>query len=90
MEWFPDHVSWFLDGTRLRIEKDHVPTQPQQLHMNLWGVPINWGSSRGDLDGPSIRCESFTPAKSPSGNQTYFFDVKAVKVAQLDKPASDD
>ncbi len=83
MEWFPDHVSWFIDGYLLRTEKDYVPTQPQQLHMNLWGVPTNWGPSPGDPGGPNIGCPSLTPATSASGNVTYFFDVTAVKVEQL-------
>ena len=83
MEWFPDHVSWFINGSLIRTVKDHVPTQPQQLHMNLWGVPTNWGPSPGDPGGPNVGDPSFTPAKSLSGNQIYFFDVAAVKVEQL-------
>ena len=40
MEWFPDHVGCVVGDTIfLGTEKDYVPTQPQQLHMNLWGVP---------------------------------------------------
>src|SRR5208283_70993 len=54
MEWFHDHVSWFLDGNLLRTVTDHVPTKPQQLHLNLWGVPGNWGPSPGDPDGPPV------------------------------------
>jgi beta-glucanase (GH16 family) len=83
MEWFPDHVSWFVDTHPLRTITDHVPTQPQQLHMNLWGVPTTWGASPGDPGGPPIGCPSFTPAKSASDNRTYFFDVTTVKVEQL-------
>jgi hypothetical protein len=83
MEWFPDHVSWFIDGDLLRTETDHVPTQPQQLHMNLWGVPTDWGPSPGDPNGPPIGDPNFTPAKNASDNQTYFFDVTTVKVEQL-------
>jgi len=70
MEWFPDHVSWFIDGYLLRTDRDHVPTQPQQLHMNLWGVPGDWGPSPGDPGGPPIGDRNFTPAKSASNNQT--------------------
>jgi hypothetical protein len=83
MEWFPDHVGWFIDGYLLRTDKDYVPTQPQQLHMNLWGVPGDWGPSPGDPGGPPIGDPNFTPATSASSNQTYFFDVTAVKVEQL-------
>jgi beta-glucanase (GH16 family) len=83
MEWFPDHVSWFIDGRSLRTEKVHVPTRPQQLHINLWGVPGNWGVSAGDPDGPPVGDSNFTPAKSESANRIYFFEVTAVKVEQL-------
>jgi Glycosyl hydrolases family 16 len=83
MEWFPDHVSWFFGGEHLRTEKDHVPTQPQQLHMNLWGVPTGWGPSPGDPNGPPVGDPSFTPATSASANRIYFFDVRKVIVTQL-------
>jgi hypothetical protein len=83
MEWFPDQVRWFIDSYLLRTEKDHIPTRTQQLHMNLWGVPTNWGPSPGDPSGPPIGDPNFKPATSASGNQTYFFDVTAVKVEQL-------
>ena len=87
MEWFPDHVSWFIDGSVIRTETNHVPTQPQQLHMNLWGVPGSWGPSPGDPNGPPVGDPSFKPATSASNNQTYFFDVTAVKVEQLPAPS---
>jgi beta-glucanase (GH16 family) len=83
MLWFPDHVTWLIDNHLLRTEKVHVPTQPQQLHMNLWGVPGSWGPSPGDPDGPAVGDPNFTPAKLPSENRTYFFDVAAVKVERL-------
>lgn len=89
MEWFPDHVSWFLDGTLIRTVTEHVPTQPQTLHLNLWGVPAHWGRNPGDPDGPPVGDPSFVPAKSASANQTYYFDVTSVKVEQLAAPSSD-
>jgi beta-glucanase (GH16 family) len=93
MEWFPDHVSWFLDGTLIRTETQHVPTKPEQLHMNLWGVPTGWGPSPGDPpggvapnQGPPVGDPSFKPATSASANHSYFFDVTSVKVEQLSSP----
>lgn len=88
MEWFSDHTSWFLDGTLIRTESDHVPTQPQQLHLNLWGVPGSWGHNPGDPDGPTVGDPNFVPAKTASANQTYYFDVSSVKVMQLSAPSS--
>lgn len=83
MEWLPGMVRWFVDGTLIRTETKHVPTQPQQLHMNLWGVPTNWGPSPGDPDGPPVGDPSFKPATSAGANQTFFFDVDSVKVERL-------
>ena len=54
--------------------------------MNLWGVPTSWGPSPGDPNGPPVGDPGFTPATSASNNQTYFFDVTAVKVEQLPAP----
>ena len=33
-----------LMASVIRTEENHVPTQPQQLHMNLWGVPKDTGA----------------------------------------------
>ena len=87
MEWFPDHVSWYIDGTLIRTETQNVPTQPQQLHINLWGVPTEWGPSPGDPNGPSVGDPNFKPAAQPGDNHQYFFDVTDVKVLQLSTPS---
>ncbi len=87
MEWFPDHVSWFLDGVQIRRETDHVPTQSQQFHLNLWGVPGTWGPSPGDPLGPPVGDHSFTPAANQKDNRTFFLLVRNVKVEQLDPHA---
>ena len=83
MEWLPGMVRWFVDGTLIRTETKHVPTQPQQLHMNLWGVPGSWGPSPGDPNGPPVGDPNFKPATSAGANQTFFFDVDSVKVERL-------
>lgn len=89
IEWLPSAVRWFVDGTLIREESDVVPTQPQQLHMNLWGVPGNWGPSPGDPNGPSIGDPNFVPASSAGANQTFFFDVDSVKVERLSSQIGD-
>jgi beta-glucanase (GH16 family) len=86
MEWFSDHVSWFLDGVQIRKETQHVPTKPQQLHLNLWGVPGGWGPSPGDPNGPPVGDPNFVPATRPQDNKAYLFYVRKVKVEQLDSP----
>lgn len=83
MEWLPGMVRWFVDGTLIRTETEHVPVQPQQLHMNLWGVPTNWKESLGDPQGPTVGASNFVPAQSAAENKTYFFDVSSVRIEQL-------
>jgi hypothetical protein len=97
MEWFPDHITWFVDGTAIRTITPNdinpmtglhyqIPTQPQQLHMNLWGADPSWGPGPGDPNGPPVGDPNFKPALSPSANHAYFFDVTNVKVEQLSAP----
>jgi len=83
MEWLPGMVRWFVDGNLIRTETEHVPVQPQQLHMNLWGVPTDWKQSVGDPQGPTVGASDFVPAKTAAENKTYFFDVTSVKIEQL-------
>ncbi len=83
MEWMPGMVRWFVDGTLIRTDTKNVPTEPQQLHMNLWGVPTTWGPSPGDPSGPPVGDPGFKPATSAGANQTFFFDVDSVKVERL-------
>ena len=93
IEWLPTMITWLIDGQVIRTETD--PTRlpqvnvKQQLHLNLWGVPTNWGPSPGDeppispQQGPNIGDPSFVPATSADQNATYFFDVTEVLVETL-------
>jgi hypothetical protein len=85
IEWLPNKVTWLIDGKVIRTETDHLPqaSVPQQLHLNLWGVPGNWGNSPGDPGGPPIGNPNFTPATSPDQNRTYVFNVANVLVETL-------
>lgn len=89
MEWTPTMVRWFVDGQLIRTDTEHVPTNPQQLHMNLWGVPGNWPGNPGDPGGPNVGDPSFVPAQSASQNQTFYFDVSSVKVERLSTISGD-
>ncbi|TAJ88341.1 family 16 glycosylhydrolase [Reyranella sp.] len=83
MEWTASYVRWFVDGKEIRTETNHVPTTAQQLHLNLWGVPKNWGPSDGDKNGPPVGDPTFLPATSAAENKSYFFDVDYVKVERV-------
>jgi hypothetical protein len=89
-EWLPSVVRWFVDGTLIREEVEHVPTKPQQVHLNLWGAPQAggpnggpWGPNPGDPGGPPITDPTLLIAASQAQNKSYFFDVDYVKVERL-------
>ena len=85
VEWLPNKVTWLIDNKVIRVEKVNVPQADvkMQLHLNLWGVPTNWGPSPGDPGGPNIGDPTFVPATSPGANKSYYFDVDSVKVETL-------
>ncbi len=98
MEWLPGMVRWFVDGQLIRTDTEHIPVNPMQLHINIWGVPGSdkvskdgqWLQSLGDSLGPKLGDPAFVPPKDESGNQTYYFDVSAVRVYQLSTMLGDD
>ena len=98
MEWLPGMVRWFVDGNLIRTDTEHVPVNPMQLHINIWGVPGSaavsrdgqWLESVGDSLGPKLGDPAFVPPTSAAGNQTYYFDVSAVRVYQLSTMLGDD
>jgi hypothetical protein len=90
MEWTSNYVRWFVDGTEIRTETNYVPTKSQQLHLNLWGVPTNWGPSDGDKTGPPVGDPSLVPAKNAGQNKTYSFDVDYVKIERVATLKGDD
>ncbi|CAN5438654.1 hypothetical protein BH10PSE6_BH10PSE6_24720 [soil metagenome] len=85
VEWLPNKVTWLIDKKVIRVETVNVPqaSVKQQLHLNLWGVPSNWGPSPGDPHGPNIGDPTFVPATSAGANKSYYLDVTSVKVEKL-------
>lgn len=89
-EWTSSVVRWFVDGKLIREDTQHVPTKPQQLHINLWGAPQAggpnggpWGKNPGDPTGPNITDPTLLIAPNASQNKSYYFDVDYVKVERL-------
>ena len=90
IEWLPSLVRWWVDGNLIREDTQHVPTRPQQLHLNLWGAPQTnppnggpWGPSAGDPNGPPITDPSLLIAPNAGANHSYYFNVDYVKVERL-------
>lgn len=95
-EWLPSVVRWFVDGKLICEETAHVPTKPQQLHINLWGAPQAggpnggpWHKNPGDPTGPDITDPSLLIAHTPAENKSYYFDVDYVKVERLNTQLGD-
>ncbi|GGI98202.1 family 16 glycosylhydrolase [Neoroseomonas lacus] len=89
-EWLPSVVRWFVDGSLIREEVEHVPTRPQQIHLNMWGAPQAggpdggpWGPNPGDPGGPNITDPTLLIAPNAAQSKSYFFDVDYVKVERL-------
>ena len=74
IEWLPDRVRWLVDGKLVREDKDHVPKDPMQLHLNFWAPDKHWAAAfNGALN----------PAKTAGANVKYLFDVTSARVEQL-------
>ena len=80
IEWLPDAVLWYVDGDLLRSYTKPL-TNPQEFHINLWGVPREWTST--PLVDASIGDPNFKPAASAAENRTFYFDVASPKVERL-------
>jgi beta-glucanase (GH16 family) len=73
IEWYANKVRWLIDGKEVRAETGLVPDKPMAMHFNIWAPPAEWPT--GD--------SSLAPASKESQNQSYFFDVKMVKVEKI-------
>ena len=74
MEWLPNQVRWLVDGKVVRVETDHVPKNPMNLHMNIWAPSAGWKNAYD---------ASLQPAKTAGTNKSYFLDATYAKVFQL-------
>lgn len=82
LEWTPDSVSWFFDGTLLRTTKASVSDQvvdlqdsPQGYRMNLWASTVpSWVGNFDSTHLPVyqvikyMKYSSYTPGAGPNGS----------------------
>lgn len=73
IEWHADKVVWLIDGTPVRTEPARVPAKAMAMHFNIWAPPAGWPT--GDA--------SLVPAAGEGQNQSFFLEVKKVKVERL-------
>jgi len=74
IEWLPNAVRWLVDGQVVRVEKDHVPTDPMAVHLNIW-APLDAGWLGFD---PNLKA-----TRDAGQGKTYTFDVDYVNVERL-------
>lgn len=79
IEWLPNAVRWLVDGQVIRIETSKVPLNPQELHLNIWAPPKEWGNR--------VYHSSLQSAQTPAENKTFFMDVDYVAVDRLQQLA---
>ena len=70
IEWFPDHVSWFVNNQLVRKNTTIVPTEAQALHLNFYVPASGWTAAYA---------ANLLPASSQANNKTYLFDVDWVR-----------
>lgn len=72
--WQTSQVTWLVDGRTVRTESSHVPTQPMNLHLNVWVPGSEW------LEGYSADLQ---PVSSPDSNRIFTMSVDSVSVEYL-------
>lgn len=79
IEWTPDYIAWFLDGTEVRRTTGQQVTDlqdsSQNLRFNLWShTDVGWVGPWDDAVLPlnqfisSVRVSSYTPGTGPAGS----------------------
>ncbi len=80
IEWFKNAIRWFVDGQLVRVETDYIPQQPMALHLNIWAPAAEW---------PEAFSASLNPVTDLGINNSYYFDIDSVSVAQLSSTVVD-
>lgn len=77
LEWTPDSISWYVDGSLVRTEKDYalLCTEPMSIRMNHWAVDnADWVGEFDKSAMPSfqyvdyISYSSYTKGQGPNGS----------------------
>ena len=70
IEWWPDHVRWFVNEQLVRENTTIIPHEALALHLNFYAPACEWATA----------CDaSLLPASKPQDNKTYLFDVDWVR-----------
>lgn len=70
IQWQPNRVSWFVDGSLVRSETKNVPTGPMYFHLNIWAPTKEGWEQAYDAD--------LQPDGDPKKNQEYWMSVDSI------------
>ena len=71
IKWETDKVSWFVDGNLVRVDTEHVPVIPMEIHLNTWFASSEWEQAYNP---------DFQPATMPDDNQIFGMSVDSIEV----------
>jgi beta-glucanase (GH16 family) len=74
IKWLPNQVSWYVDGTLVRTENTHIPTNPMYVHLNMWVPSEDWANAYDS---------TLTIANTASANQIFSMSVDSVVITSL-------
>ncbi|MEI7870382.1 MAG: glycoside hydrolase family 16 protein [Candidatus Methylumidiphilus sp.] len=70
IEWFPDHVSWYVNNQLVRENATIVPSEALALHLNFYAPASDWTAAYA---------ANLLPASNAAENRTYLFDIDWVR-----------
>ena len=74
IKWQPNQVSWFIDGSLVRTETNHIPVGPMNVRLNLWVPDAEWNQAYS----PNLQ-----PTSSESSNQVFEMIVDDVDIQSI-------
>jgi hypothetical protein len=81
VEWRPNQIQWFVNGTLVRTQTSRIPTSSTNVRLNFWAPASDFSLAFNS---------ALRPASSSGQNQTFFYEVDRVLIERLDAPPEPD
>ena len=78
MKCYPNKVLWYVDGVRVRTERQKLPAGPVQVYLNLWAPAHDWAQAFN---------AGIQPTANQNQNKRFGMDVDRVVVKSI-RPAA--
>jgi beta-glucanase (GH16 family) len=79
IDWFPDHINWYVDGVEVRTTNIAIPVNAMPIRANFWAPASDFSDAFSS---------SLQPATSSTGNTSYFYDIDYIQVSTVPEPTS--